>query len=78
MIDEMPASPWQNGYNESFNAVFRDGYLDRWLFYSVQEARRIINAWLDEYNIERPHAALAGVTQAKYVEKLKEKTRKAA
>ena len=73
-----PGSPWQNGHNESFNAVFRDGCLDRWLFYSVQEARRVTNAWLDEYNIERPHGALAGVTPARYVEKLKEKRRKAA
>jgi transposase InsO family protein len=45
-----PGSPWQNGHNESFNSVFRDGCLDRWLFYSVQEARRVINAWLREYN----------------------------
>ena len=37
-----------------------------------------INAWLDEYNIERPHGALAGVTPARYVKKLKEKTRIAA
>jgi len=73
-----PGSPWQNGHNESFNGVFRDGCLDRWLFYSVQESRRVINAWLDEYNTERPHGALAGVTPASYVKKLKGKRRKAA
>jgi transposase InsO family protein len=27
-----PGRPWQNGQNESFNGVFRDGCLDRWLF----------------------------------------------
>jgi len=48
-----PGSPWQNGHNESLNAVFRDGCLDRRLFYLVQEARRVINSWLDEYNLER-------------------------
>jgi putative transposase len=57
-----PGSPWQNGHNESFNGVFRDGCLDRWLFPSVQEARRIIHHWLEEYNDERPHGALDGLT----------------
>lgn len=61
-----PGSPWQNGHNESFNAVFRDGCLDRWLFYSVQEARRVINQWLWEYNHERPHGALNGLKPAQF------------
>lgn len=73
-----PGSPWQNGHNESFNAVFRDGCLDRWLFYSVQEARRIIQSWLEEYNTERPHGALAGATPASYLKEFSAKRSKAA
>jgi len=34
-----PGSPWQNGHDESFNGVFRDGCLKRWLFESLREAR---------------------------------------
>ena len=57
-----PGSPWQNGHNESCNGVFRDGCLNRWLFMSVQEARHIIENWREEYNNERPHGALDGLT----------------
>jgi putative transposase len=65
-----PGSPWQNGHNESFNGVLRDGCLDRWLFPSVQEARRITNRWREEYNHERPHGALNGMTPAAFAAQL--------
>jgi putative transposase len=55
-------SPWQNGPNASLNGVFRDGGLHRWLFTSVQAARRIITRWREEYHDERPHGALEGLT----------------
>ena len=54
-----PGSPWQNGHNESFNAMFRDGCLNRWSFYSVAEARRVVDQWLEEYNTVRPHGAIS-------------------
>ncbi|MCP4239103.1 MAG: transposase [bacterium] len=47
--------------NESFNAVFRDGCLNRWLSESVREAREALEYWLHEYNHERPHGALGGL-----------------
>ena len=73
-----PGSPWQNDHNESFNGVFRDGCLNRWLFYTVQEARRIIGHWLTEYNQIRPHGSLSGKTPSKYLERCEEKVQKAA
>ena len=34
-----PGSPWENGYNESFNGKLRDELLDREIFYSLREAQ---------------------------------------
>ena len=33
-----PGSPWENGYNESFNGKLRDELLDRELFTTLHEA----------------------------------------
>ena len=73
-----PGSPWQNGHNESFNAVFRDGCLNRWLFESVREAREATESWLYEYNHERPHGSLGGLTPSVFFEHWKPQTREAA
>jgi putative transposase len=61
-----PGKPWQNGHTESFHAVIRDSCLNRWLFLSVPEARAVTTAWLHEYNTERPHGALHGLTPAAF------------
>ncbi|WP_135507644.1 IS3 family transposase [Roseovarius aestuariivivens] len=53
-----PGSPWENGYCESFNARFRDELLNGELFYSIKEARIIIEDWRKHYNTVRPHSAL--------------------
>jgi len=63
-----PGSPWQNAYCESFNGIFRDGCLDRWIFTSVREARAVIAQWIEEYNTVRPHGSLRGITPAIYAE----------
>ena len=53
-----PGSPWENGYNESFNGKLRDELLNREIFFSLQEARILIERWRQEYNTVRPHSAL--------------------
>ena len=53
-----PGSPWENGYNESFNGKFRDELLNRELFYSLAEARYLIECWRQHYNQIRPHSSL--------------------
>jgi putative transposase len=73
-----PGSPWQNGHCESFNGVFRDGCLNRWLFESPREAREASESWLLEYNEERPHGSLGGLTPSEFIEQAKEHDREAA
>jgi putative transposase len=53
-----PGSPWENGYNESFNGKLRDEVLSREIFYTLKEAQVIIERWRQEYNIYRPHSSL--------------------
>jgi len=53
-----PGSPWENGYNESFNGKLRDELLDREIFCTLQEAKVLIERWRRHYNTVRPHSAL--------------------
>ena len=53
-----PGSPWENGYNESFNGSLRDELLNGEIFYSLVEARVLIEAWRRHYNTVRPHSSL--------------------
>ncbi len=53
-----PGSPWENGYCESFNARFRDELLNGEIFYTLNEARVVIEEWRRHYNTVRPHSAL--------------------
>jgi transposase InsO family protein len=53
-----PGSPWENGYNESFNGKLRDELLNGEIFYTLKEAKIMIETWRQEYNIMRPHSSL--------------------
>jgi len=53
-----PGSPWENGYIESFNNKLRDELLNRELFYTLEEAKILIERWREEYNQVRPHSSL--------------------
>ena len=53
-----PGSPWENGYVESFNGTLRDELLDREIFYTLAEAKVLIERWRQEYNTIRPHSSL--------------------
>ena len=40
-----PGSPWENGYNESFNGKLRDELLNGEIFYTLAEAKTLIERW---------------------------------
>ena len=52
------ASPWENGYVESFNGKLRDELLDCEVFNTLREAQVLIERWRWHYNAVRPHSAL--------------------
>ena len=53
-----PGSPWENGYNESFNGKLRDELLNGEIFFTLTEAEVLIEQWRVHYNTVRPHSSL--------------------
>jgi transposase InsO family protein len=53
-----PGSPWENGYCESFNSKLRDELLKGEIFYTLKEAKIVIESWRRHYNTARPHSSL--------------------
>ena len=53
-----PGSPWENGFIESFNARLRDELLDGEIFYTLAEAKIIVESWRRHFNTVRPHGSL--------------------
>ena len=54
-----PGSPWENGYNESFNGTLGEEVLKREIFFTLTEAKVLIEQWRREYNTIRPHSSLS-------------------
>src|SRR5262249_13840298 len=50
--------PVENSYAESFNGRLRDECLNLEWFASIDEARRKLATWRDDYNHVRPHSSL--------------------
>jgi transposase InsO family protein len=65
-----PGKPMQNGFVESFNGRMRDELLNESLFLDLDHSRRLIGAWVADYNTARPHSALGYKTPAAYAEQL--------
>ena len=55
-----PGSPWENGYNESFNSKLRDEILNTEIFSTLKEAKVLIERWRHHYKLEySPTASVA-------------------
>jgi len=74
VIHIQPGKPMQNGHVESFNGRFRDECLNANWFVSLADAKRKIESWREEYNVERPHSSLAYRTPAEFAKACSELT----
>jgi putative transposase len=61
-----PGSPWENGFAESFHSRLRDEFLALEVFESLVAARKLTQAWKDDYNHHRPHSSLGYVTPVEF------------
>jgi putative transposase len=65
-----PGKPTQNAYVESFNGKLRDECLNENLFANIHHARELIESFREDYNQNRSHSALGGLTPAEYAAKI--------
>jgi len=61
-----PGKPVQNCFVESFNGRFRDECLNEHWFVSLDDARRIVWQWKEQYNEVREHGSLGGRTPREF------------
>ncbi len=63
-----PGKPIQNAHCESFHGRLRDECLNEHWFLGLGDARRIVEAWRQDYNQERPHSALGYQTPVEFAQ----------
>lgn len=61
-----PGKPTDNALIESFNGSFRDECLSVNWFMSLEDARKKVESWREEYNGFRPHTALKNLTPQEF------------
>jgi putative transposase len=66
-----PGKPIQNAVIESFNGRMRDELLNQHWWRTLQEARRAVAAYREDYNRVRPHSALGNRTPEEFAATLR-------
>jgi len=61
-----PGKPTQNALIDRFNRTMRTEVLDRYVFNTMSEVRRMLEDWRHRYNHQRPHSALGCVPPARF------------
>lgn len=62
--------PMQNAFVESFNGKFRDECLNEEWFLTINNARKNIEEWNNEYNSERVHTSLNGLSPYEFIARI--------
>jgi len=62
-----PGKPVENCFIESFNGRLRDECLNANVFVSMEDALEKLEAWKLDYNSERPHGSLNGLTPEEFL-----------
>lgn len=57
-----PGKPQQNAFVERFNRTVRYEWLSQYDWNDLEEVRTFATQWMYQYNHERPHMALGGMT----------------
>jgi len=63
--------PTDNAYIEAFNSRLRQECLNASWFLSMTDARARLEEWRIDYNQNRPHSSLGGLTPAEFADQLK-------
>ena len=57
-----PGNPQQNAYVERFTRTVRYECLSQYLWQDLDEVQQFATRWMYDYNNDRPHMALRGIT----------------
>lgn len=66
LVFSRPGTPTDNPFIEAFNGRLRQECLDQNWFVSLDDARTLIEAWRQDYNLVRPHSSLGHLTPVAY------------